>query len=268
MTAGGRELKFPVRTMCTAVLLIQHFYLFNNPTSAGTVETACACLLVASKIEDTPKKSKEIITAVLGPKAATTPTNSLEETRLHVLGLERHVLETLGFDFRQNSPQYYVIKICKDLKLSRPVAEIAWTISTDAFASTVYLIIPAHTAALACIILAAKLKRDTSLFPLDSSRFYSTRYKTNAALLQLLDLYTEPSRRSQVRLGRHAEFEDFLETCFRFREDIDRAVSGYERGNSQIFEQDLFADQIRDLGVPTGKLSDEGTVRYILDWEK
>lgn len=250
------------------MLLIQHFYLFNAGILSTVIETACACLLVASKIEDTPKKSKEIITCVLslreGPML---PVAKLEETRLHVLSLERHVLETLGFDFRQSSSQYYVIKICKDLKIPRWVAKIAWTISTDAFATNIYLHVPAHTAALACIIMAAKLTGDESLFPLDSSRFYSTRVKVNMALLVLLDLYIDKCGPA-LQLPRHPDFEEYNRTCLDFRVDIDRAVGKYQDAHPEWFQYDLPADQIRDLAIRTGKLSDEGTVRYMLNWEK
>lgn len=265
IVGAGRELKFPVRTVGTAVLLGQHFYLFNNPLPAVPAEMACACLLVASKMEDTPKKSKDIITAVLGARVAeATQPNRLEESRLQVLGLERHILETMGFDFRQNSAQYYVIKICKDLGLARAVAQVAWAISTDAFYCTVYLTVPAHTAALACIVLAAKLQRDTSLFPLDSTRFHSARYKTNVALLQLLMLYTEPeyAQYARLQLVKHASFNEFSDICYQFRADIDRAVSTFETAHAAKFTEKTTE---RELALRASKLSDEGTVRYVLD---
>lgn len=229
-------------------------------------EIACASLLVASKIEDTPKRSKDIITALQSLKGSL-PVSKLEDTRIHVLSLERHILETLGFDFRQTSPQYYVIKMCKDLKIPRVVAKVAWTISTDAFATKIYLYIPSHTVALACIIMAAKLSKDDSLFPLDSSRFYSTRYKTNSALLELLDLYIDRNS-PMLQLPSHPSFKDYMETFFEFRTDINRAVSNYQNAHPESFDQDFPEEVIRDLAIRTGKLSDEGTVRYILDWEK
>lgn len=262
----------PIQTLGTAMLLMQHFYLFNtNLILATSIETACASLLVASKIEDTPKKSKEIITTVFSLKGGLLPAAAkLEETRIRVLSLERHILETLGFDFRQNSPQYYVIKMSKDLSLSRSVAKVAWSISTDAFATNIYLHVPAHTVALACIILAAKLRKDDSLFPLDSSRFYSTRYKTNIALLEILDLYIDKPvpMPAGFQLSRDPDFSNYMGTFLDFRADINKAVSNYQSSHFESFNRDLSVEQLRDLAIRTGKLSDEGTVRYILGWEK
>ena len=196
-----------------------------------------------------------------------TPQVKLEETRIRVLSLERHILETLGFDFRQNSPQYYVMKMSKDLKVSREVAKVAWTISIDAFARTIYLHVPAHTVALACIILAVKLFKDESLFPLDSSRFYSTRYKTNVILLELLDLYIEKSSHV-LELPKHPDFDSFLEICLAFRANINEAVSNYQKNHSDAFQRSLSVDNTGDLTIRAGKISDEGAVRYVLGWDK
>lgn len=57
---GGR-IGFPQRTIATAQLLYQRFHLFFSPNDFVPHEVAIACLSVSSKINDTPKKAREII---------------------------------------------------------------------------------------------------------------------------------------------------------------------------------------------------------------
>lgn len=67
---------FPQRTASTAQLLYHRFHLFWNPTDFVTHEVALACLVVAAKVNDTPKKSREIILtsyALRYPDLARTP---------------------------------------------------------------------------------------------------------------------------------------------------------------------------------------------------
>lgn len=256
-----KDLKFPVKTLSTAMMLVQHYCLFNgNNVLSTNLEITSTCLLIASKIEDTPKKSKDII-ACLYHGFKYSPTK-LEEIRIHVLHLERAVLETLGFDFRQTSPQYYVIKISKDLRLKKEVAKLAWDISIDAFSSLVYLYIPTHTVALASIVLAAKLSKDESIFPLNSESFESTRYKTNLALLEFLELYlNRPS--NILRLVADEKYKDVYYDIFvPFKDDISRAIE-----NFQISHRVDKNGRSSELAIRSSKLSNDGAVRYVLGWD-
>lgn len=52
---------FPQRTIATAQLLYLRFHLFYSPDGFVPHEVAIACLVVAAKMNDTPKKSREVI---------------------------------------------------------------------------------------------------------------------------------------------------------------------------------------------------------------
>jgi CTD kinase subunit beta len=52
---------FPQRTIASSQLLYLRFHLFYNPNDFIPHEVAIACLVVASKMNDTSKKSREII---------------------------------------------------------------------------------------------------------------------------------------------------------------------------------------------------------------
>lgn len=256
-----RDLKFPVKTLSTAMILAQHYYIFNGNNILSTnLEITSTCLLVASKIEDTPKKSKDIIACLYHNFKYSTA--KLEEIRMHVLHIERAVLETLGFDFRQTSPQYYVIKISKELNLKKEVAKLAWDISIDAFSSLVYLYIPSHTVALACIILASKLSGDESIFPLNSESFESTRYKTNLALLEFIDLYLNRPANT-LRLVIDEKYKEiYYDTLLVFKDDISRAVENFQMSHNVDKN-----GRSSELAIRSTKLSNDGAVRYVLGWD-
>lgn len=243
------------------MILAQHYYIFNGNNILSTnLEITSTCLLVASKIEDTPKKSKDIIACLYHNFKYSTA--KLEEIRMHVLHIERAVLETLGFDFRQTSPQYYVIKISKELNLKKEVAKLAWDISIDAFSSLVYLYIPSHTVALACIILASKLSGDESIFPLNSESFESTRYKTNLALLEFIDLYLNRPANT-LRLVIDEKYKEiYYDTLLVFKDDISRAVENFQMSHNVDKN-----GRSSELAIRSTKLSNDGAVRYVLGWD-
>lgn len=61
LQALSSRIGFPQRTIATAQLLYLRFHLFYNPSDFIPHQVGIACLVVAAKINDTPKKSKEVI---------------------------------------------------------------------------------------------------------------------------------------------------------------------------------------------------------------
>ncbi|UZJ51762.1 hypothetical protein CBS101457_001082 [Exobasidium rhododendri] len=61
LQALSSRIGFPQRTTATAQLFYLRFHLFYSPNDFIPHEVAIACLVVAAKVNDTPKKSREII---------------------------------------------------------------------------------------------------------------------------------------------------------------------------------------------------------------
>lgn len=152
---------FPMKTIGTAMLLFQKTYLFNKVQNFPPTETTISCLMIASKIEDTPKKARELLQTSYYIKGVSVSSTQLEEVRKQVLSLERQILETIGFDFRIRHPQPYVIKFAKEMEISREDALIAWNITTDSYLTDAALRFPCHVVALASLLLATKLRGQT-----------------------------------------------------------------------------------------------------------
>ncbi|CAN6673180.1 CTD kinase subunit beta [Trichomonascus vanleenenianus] len=249
--ALARDFKFPIKTFATCMILYNRTLLFNN--RFHSMETALACLFVASKIEDTPKKTKELLQYAYNRRIIS---RTDDEKRLQLLGYERQILETTAFDFRIRNPHQYVIKICKTIDCNsaqrKSLAKLAWVISTDALLTDLPLKQPAHTIAIAAIVLSAKVQ-NIDIFPFDSDRFYSTRLNVNRSLLELLDFYIKSFAMSM--LGKESVVR--MDLFYEFR----KGVAG------EVSQEEVTPDGYIGLVSRDTRLSDKGTVRYVLDWE-
>lgn len=248
---------FPMKTIGTAMLLFQKTYLFNRVQNFPPTETTIACLMIASKIEDTPKKARELLQTSYYIKGVTTSSTQLEEVRKQVLSLERQILETIGFDFRIRHPQPYIIKFAKEMAVSREDALIAWNIAIDSYVTDACLRFPCHVVALACLFLATKLNEFDVLPKMNFARFFCKKAQLKGAILDLLEFYSHSL--SASRLGKINRSID-ASTFINIRIDINKQFRNQNKPEPHGSVEGLF---IRDP-----KLSDKGTVRYILDWER
>jgi hypothetical protein len=125
--------------MATGVVYFHRFYMFHSFKSFPRYVTASCCLFLAGKVEETPKKCKDIIktarTLLTDHQFATFGEDPKEE----VLTLERIVLQTIRFDLQVDHPYEYLLKYAKSLrgdkdKLNKMV-QMAWTFINDRFDS-------------------------------------------------------------------------------------------------------------------------------------
>lgn len=139
LQALSSRIGFPQRTIATAQVLYLRFHLFYSPSDFLPHQVGIACLVVAAKMNDTPKKSREVILsswalrypelvrsvpltrtankaagqANLSPFATASSSqnglgvisesdidaNVLESERKRVLTLESLILQSIAFDF-------------------------------------------------------------------------------------------------------------------------------------------------------------------------
>ncbi|KPV76094.1 uncharacterized protein RHOBADRAFT_49612 [Rhodotorula graminis WP1] len=101
------RLGFPRRTIATAQKLYHRFHLHFSLTDFAYQDVSLATLLVASKLEDTLKKLREIQIAAYqvsnllegGNGMGEGDPNAQEAHRPHLIGIERLVLQTISFNF-------------------------------------------------------------------------------------------------------------------------------------------------------------------------
>ncbi|CAG8478009.1 9529_t:CDS:2 [Paraglomus occultum] len=168
--AMGEKLGFPQNTITTAMMLYHRFYLFhplkeypsNVKIYPQCFDISTTCVFVASKIEETYKKLKDILVAAYNVRHPLGPDinpdgQTLEEQRRRIIGYERLVLENIRFDFQIQQPHKFLVKFIKRLGGDKTLARKAWTIVNDAYKTTACLRFPAHVMAAASLWLAAKL---------------------------------------------------------------------------------------------------------------
>lgn len=185
-----RVMKFPLRTLGTAMSYYQRYYLFNlfeepkdqNPDNEVTVEfekdpymVAYTCLFLATKNEDCIKKLKDIQTVAnrlreidqesrnFGKTGAPSSLTLFEVQRKVIMSLEFKLLQVLKFDFingAANVPSVdnLIVIFAKQLGLDYNYTMFAWLVSFDILSTPLPLVVPPHCIALATLIITLNLK--------------------------------------------------------------------------------------------------------------
>ncbi|KAK4196590.1 putative C-type cyclin [Triangularia verruculosa] len=219
-------LQLPVKTFDTAAIYYHRFRIRFPSSEYNYEDVALATLFVACKAEDTIKKSRDVLCAahnLRSPHDRKTPDDKhFDGPSKFTIGLERHILETIGFDFRVQYPQKLLIKMIKKLipeagrritfprgefsTLSSPekLLHTAYDMSIDMYKTFVPIKQTTLTMVLAILQLTAMLmKKDpetvTQLRPKALSRTQKACvYET---MLDLMDLYITHPRSTKVGLN-------------------------------------------------------------------
>ncbi|KAF4552069.1 Cyclin-like protein 1 [Elsinoe fawcettii] len=217
-----KALQLPVKTYMTAVVYYHRFRLAHNESEYMNVDAAAAALFTACKIEDTLKKSRDILCAAYNLKGSLaeqlTPDDPIfEEPSKRLVGLERLMLESSGFDFRNRNPQEWVIKFTRLGQLDREtVGKTAYRACLDLYRTFAPIKQTSSTMGLACVELAARLL-DAPLSVLTSKlgddtalkeKWGTSRIEVMETMLDLLELYTH--HRNSSTVGPDHSFDTFL----------------------------------------------------------
>ncbi|KAL3280130.1 hypothetical protein HHI36_017634 [Cryptolaemus montrouzieri] len=159
----GSKMDLGYNTTATGVVYFHRFYMFHSFHQFPRYVTACCCLFLAGKIEETPKKCKDIIKTARGllsdEKFATFGIDPKEE----VMTLERILLQTIKFDLQVEHPYSYLIKYAKCLKGDKvklqKMVQMAWTFVNDSLCTTLALQWEPEIIAVALMYLAGKLSK-------------------------------------------------------------------------------------------------------------
>jgi len=209
-----QSLQLPVKTFDTAAIYYHKFRVRFPSNEYNYEDVALAALFVACKAEDTIKKSKEILCAAHNlkqPHDYKTPDDKIfEAPSRFTVGLERHILETIGFDFRVQYPQKLLIKMVRrmfprgdhgTLEEGKQFLHIAYSMSIDLYKTFAPVKQATFTLVLAILELTTLL--------LDTDPAKAREFKNTAAwhtqracvletMLDLLDLYTQFPKSTKV----------------------------------------------------------------------
>jgi len=163
---GARELELHYCTVATGAVFFHRFYMFHSFRMFPVYPMAATCLFLAGKVEETPKKSNDIV------KFSKSILNEQEfaqfgsDPKEEILTLERILLQTLRFDLEVEHPYDHLIKYVKhfvvvrnghkDETVHKELLQSAWTFLNDSCCTTVCLQYEPEIVAIAMLLLACK----------------------------------------------------------------------------------------------------------------
>ncbi len=248
-----RALQLPVRTFDTACVYYHKFRLAHSSSTYIPQDAAAAALFAACKIEDTLKKSREILAAAhnlkVSPTEALTPDDSyFEAGSKTVIGLERLMLESSGFDYRNRYPQKYIFKIGRKMEVDKEAIKIAYNMMLDLYRTFSPLKLTSSAMSISCLELAQRLSTSsnssrttqstaditptspgTQVTPQTSleklSKFDTKTYKCSRAqvmegMLDLLDLYTHYQKLTKI--GPNYTIQQFIDVRIVLNQEAER----------------------------------------------
>ncbi|NXU70721.1 CCNK protein, partial [Oreotrochilus melanogaster] len=137
------------------------FYMFHSFKQFPRYVTGACCLFLAGKVEETPKKCKDII------KTARSLLNDVQfgqfgdDPKEEVMVLERILLQTIKFDLQVEHPYQFLLKYAKQLKGDKnkiqKLVQMAWTFVNDSLCTTLSLQWEPEIIAVAVMYLAGRL---------------------------------------------------------------------------------------------------------------
>lgn len=239
----GRALQLPVRTFCTAATYYHKFRLIHKDNEYHYYDAAAGALLTACKIEDTLKKSKEILCAahnlkVLPSEQLSSDDSIFEGHSKVVIGLERLMLEASGFDFRVRYPQKHLVKVTKELGLDKSIYLTAYIIMIDLYRTLAPLKQTSATMSFACLELAGLIMDEKKIVipRMHAVSLYencsTTRTEVLETILDLLDLYTH-SQKSSI-IGPLHHIDKFIQIQIILNQEIEQDSS--LNRNSGVYE--------------------------------
>lgn len=147
-------------TLSTASVFFHRFYMFNSFSDYPAHMMALTCLFLAGKVEETPKKCKDLVQVAKEKYPRNFPNkNTLEELML----LERILLQTIRFDLHVEHPYTFLIQYAKGFKLDKDcmneIVTNAWTFINDSLATTLCLLWEPEVIAIALLYMSFKMAR-------------------------------------------------------------------------------------------------------------
>lgn len=188
------QLKFPRRTLETAIYFYQRFYVFNRFETELCHTVATSCLLLSCKQVETIKKANEICSTSLRLRSAAKITPEIiDNLKKRILQIELRILEACAFDYRVNNLVHideYVVKIGKELNLDRHLCHLAWVVSYDVLKLELLLIVPQHIIAIAVLKTAQELMHGKNSWPkMRFSAFEADEKSVSQAYFDILNFY-------------------------------------------------------------------------------
>eukprot|EP01116_Phalansterium_solitarium_P020137 TRINITY_DN5850_c0_g2_i1.p1 TRINITY_DN5850_c0_g2~~TRINITY_DN5850_c0_g2_i1.p1 ORF type:complete len:627 (-),score=115.36 TRINITY_DN5850_c0_g2_i1:258-2138(-) len=170
----GQKLRLPQLTIATSIIFFHRFFSRHRLRESDPYVIGVTCLFLAAKVEETPKKLREVIEVafthlyqeLLPPKEFKLDSPEYTQLREKILSHELVILQTVGFDLTIEHPYSHLVRYVKtlhgnDKDLAQQLAQASWNFVNDSLLTTLCLQFKPHIIASAAICLASKYLKQT-----------------------------------------------------------------------------------------------------------
>ncbi|KAK2183428.1 hypothetical protein NP493_312g02016 [Ridgeia piscesae] len=200
---SGILLKLPQVAMATGQVLFQRFYHAKSFIKHTMEVVAMACVNLASKIEEAPRRIRDVINVFhhikLMRNGKTISPLILDQNYIslknQVIKGERRILKELGFCVHVKHPHKIIVMFLQVLECERnqPLVQCSWNYMNDSFRTNVFVRYYPETIACACIYLAARrLSIPLPNNPPWYALFSVTEEEIQEICITILELYARP----------------------------------------------------------------------------
>ncbi|XP_015117044.1 cyclin-L1 [Diachasma alloeum] len=205
---AGILLKLPQVAMATGQVIFQRFYYSKSLVRHNMETTAMGCVCLASKIEEAPRRIRDVINVFnhikqVSSQKSITPVildQNYVGLKNQVIKAERRVLKELGFCVHVKHPHKIIVMYLQVLgyEKNQELMQKCWNYMNDSLRSDVFLRHHPETVACACVYLGARQLR----LPLPTSPPWFSLFKVDETSIRdvcrrILRLYTRPRVRPE-----------------------------------------------------------------------
>ncbi|XP_056599881.1 cyclin-L1 [Triplophysa dalaica] len=164
--SAGILLRLPQVAMATGQVLFQRLFYSKSFIKHNVEIVAMACVNLASKIEESPRRVRDVINVFhhlkQGKSKKSIPLildQNYINTKNQVIKAERRVLKELGFCVHVKHPHKIIVMYLQVLECEKNpmLVQTAWNYMNDALRTNAFVRFEPETIACACIFLAARV---------------------------------------------------------------------------------------------------------------
>ncbi|EEC43276.1 predicted protein, partial [Phaeodactylum tricornutum CCAP 1055/1] len=159
---AGRVLKLPRVAVSTAMVFFHRFYAKHSFQDHDRFEVAVACIVLAAKTEESPKKLTTVIDEchklkVRGMQAG----EEFIKLKERILLLERVILHTIGFELSIDHPYKFLVEQIQKMihKRQLDMAQYAMNFANDSMQTSLCLQFEPQKIATATVYLAGQFSK-------------------------------------------------------------------------------------------------------------
>ncbi|XP_054165309.1 cyclin-L2-like [Oppia nitens] len=205
---SGILLRLPQVAMATGQVLFQRYYYCKSFVRFPMEITAMACVTLASKVEEAPRRVRDVINVFHHMKQIRQESEPkslvLDETYIstknQVIKAERRLLKELGFCVHVKHPHKFIVTLLQVLENEKNqlLMQTSWNYMNDSLRTNVFVRYSPETIACACIYLSARtLKVSLPNNPNWFEVFNVSEDQIKDICKTILKLYTRPKPNQQ-----------------------------------------------------------------------